>query len=388
MPGRKSCGTIYRRDDGKWVVKQTRNGRTIKRIASTKKEAKAKLAAISHELEREDRMINRAQGFGVDPRTVSTGEVFDAFLREKKSGRTAISASSYQRLSSTIHIHILPEFRMVPFIELRSRDINDLLDKKIEEGFSYSTIKKVYDAFSACCNYAVDVLKLMLPADSPLAGVRMFSKSRFETSEINYYSPEERRKIEAEALRRNTKGTLVYRYGPVFVLLLNTGLRAGEICALAQSDVDQNRELLHVTKTAITVKDETGHWKTMIESHPKTEKSNRYVPLNDKSRDMICILEEEVSQNPTLVVSTTTGGITPPTALNKSLDRILHASGVQKKGGVHALRDTFATALFNNGTDIFTVSALLGHASSKVTEQHYVKVLDQRKMRAVQIMEI
>ncbi len=103
---------------------------------------------------------------------------------------------------------------------------------------------------------------------------------------------------------------------------------------------------------------------------------------------MLQILEEEVSQSEDMVITTASGKVTPPTALNKSLDRVLHASGVQKRGGVHALRDTFATALFNSGTDIFTVSALLGHASSKVTEQHYVKVLDQRKMRAVQVMEI
>lgn len=388
MPGRKSCGTIYRRDDGKWVVKQTRNGRTIKRIASTKKEAKAKLAVISHELEREDRIIKRAQGFGVDPRTVSAGEVFDAFLREKKNGRTAISASSYQRLSSTIHIHIIPEIGMIPFIELKDRDINDLLDAKYDAGLSYSSIKKIYDAITACCNYAVDVLKLMLPVDSPLSGVHMYPRSRFEAADISYYSPEERKKIETEALRRDMKGNLIYRYGPVFVFLLNTGLRAGEVCALARSDVDWEQSLIHVSKTVITVQDESGKWKTYVEDHPKTMKSNRYVPLNDKAKKMLQILESEVSQKGDMVITTASGKVTPPTALNKSLNRILRASGVEKRGGVHTLRDTFATALFNSGTDIFTVSSILGHASSKVTEQHYVKVLDQRKMAAIQIMEI
>ncbi len=284
MAGRKSKGSIFRADNGKWIIKQTLNGKTIKRTADTKKEAKEKLVMIQCELAREDRIRKRAKAFGLDPRSVSTGEVFNAFLREKKSGRTAISPLSYQRLSSTIRIHILPELGMVPFIELRSRDINELIDAKYDAGLSYSSIKKIFDAFSACCNYAVDVLKLMLPVDSPLSGVHMYPRSHFEAADISYYSPEERKKIETEALRRDMKGNLIYRYGPVFVFLLNTGLRAGEVCALARSDVDWVQSLIHVSKTVITVQDETGKWTTFIEDHPKTIKSNRYVPLNSKAK--------------------------------------------------------------------------------------------------------
>ena len=71
MAGRKSKGSIFRADNGKWIVKQTLNGKTLKRTAGTKKEAKEKLVMIQRELEREDRIRRRAEAFGLDPQSVS-----------------------------------------------------------------------------------------------------------------------------------------------------------------------------------------------------------------------------------------------------------------------------------------------------------------------------
>jgi integrase/recombinase XerD len=51
------------------------------------------------------------------------------------------------------------------------------------------------------------------------------------------------------------------------------------------------------------------------------------------------------------------------------------------KGSAHHLRDTFAVALLKRGVPIRTVSRLLGHASTAVTEKHYSKWMpDQQNM--------
>jgi integrase len=41
------------------------------------------------------------------------------------------------------------------------------------------------------------------------------------------------------------------------------------------------------------------------------------------------------------------------------------------KGHPHMFRDTFAVELLKRGVSLETVSTLLGHASTKVTEKHY-----------------
>ncbi|WP_238325347.1 tyrosine-type recombinase/integrase [Lunatimonas lonarensis] len=53
----------------------------------------------------------------------------------------------------------------------------------------------------------------------------------------------------------------------------------------------------------------------------------------------------------------------------------------------HSARHTHATLQLSQGTDIFTVSKLLGHKSLKTT-QIYAKVMDQNKVEAVNRIQL
>lgn len=66
---------------------------------------------------------------------------------------------------------------------------------------------------------------------------------------------------------------------------------------------------------------------------------------------------------------------------NKHLAQWIGASGITKNITFHNFRHTYATLQLDNGTDIYTVSKLLGHKSVKTT-QIYTKVLDDKKREA------
>lgn len=66
---------------------------------------------------------------------------------------------------------------------------------------------------------------------------------------------------------------------------------------------------------------------------------------------------------------------------------MLLGGGIFKKISFHNFRHTYATLLLNSGTDIYTVSKMLGHRNVSTT-QIYAKVVDKRKQEAVGRIQI
>lgn len=66
---------------------------------------------------------------------------------------------------------------------------------------------------------------------------------------------------------------------------------------------------------------------------------------------------------------------------NDILDTWIKSAGINRHIRFHSFRHTNATLLLSAGTDIYTVSKMLGHKSIKTT-QIYAKVLDQAKREA------
>ena len=67
---------------------------------------------------------------------------------------------------------------------------------------------------------------------------------------------------------------------------------------------------------------------------------------------------------------------------NKHLFQWIGAAGITKDITFHCFRHTFATLQLFNGTDIYTVSKMLGHKDLKTT-QIYAKIVDEAKRTAI-----
>ena len=71
-----------------------------------------------------------------------------------------------------------------------------------------------------------------------------------------------------------------------------------------------------------------------------------------------------------------------PSCTNNTIKLWVAKAGINKDITFHCARHTFATMMLDLGTDIYTVSKLLGHRLLSTT-QIYAKVLDKNKQAAV-----
>ena len=71
-----------------------------------------------------------------------------------------------------------------------------------------------------------------------------------------------------------------------------------------------------------------------------------------------------------------------PTCTNNAIRVWIAKAGINKKITFHCARHTFATMMLDLGTDIYTVSKLLGHRMLSTT-QIYAKVMDKNKQAAI-----
>ena len=108
-------------------------------------------------------------------------------------------------------------------------------------------------------------------------------------------------------------------------------------------------------------------------------KGVEYMPISQQALDL-CGEPREPEQ---LVFE----DLPDPAWISKPLKRWIEAAGITKRITFHCFRHTYATLQLSSGTDIYTVSKMLGHTNVKTT-QLYAKVVDAKKNKAAQAIQL
>lgn len=142
-------------------------------------------------------------------------------------------------------------------------------------------------------------------------------------------------------------------------LLFSTGLRVSELCSL-DNDIDLSRDELSI--------------------RGKGEKV-RVVFLSPTAKDAVrAYLKARKDIEEALFVNYGRGsakvGRLTPRAVEQIVKRYAIHAGITKKVTPHVIRHSFATDLLENGADLRSVQALLGHANIQTT-QVYTHVTDK-----------
>ena len=375
----KGTGNIYQRSNGSWVGRLNIG---IKPDGSPK--IKCFSGKTESEVKRKIREYN-VGGFGIESSKISLGTYLTNWLKIYK--KDTLKPSSYDRLENTINHQIIPNIGMIQLNQLTSTDIQKLLSKLKTQGLSYSTVKKTHDCLHNALNHAVingDIAK------DPMLLVKMPEKKLFTQKPVRFFSKEEVSLILEECDRKYNTGAPVYIYGDAFVLMLNTGIRIGELIGLKKEDWNREEKTLSIKRNVQMVKerdadgDVTSRY-IAISNSTKTYSGVRSIPLNERATQA---LENLCKQHPTKepIVCTSLGTPVPPDRIERTFYRILKNVGISQTG-THTLRHTFASMLFSAGVDIKTVSQILGHASIQITLNTYIHLIDRADHTAVEKLD-
>ena len=381
-------GNIFKRTDGRlngvvWYMDEQEERKRKSFSGTSKAEVKEKIteyiAAFNQELEASDESRQTLQ------------DSMSNWLRVFKF--PSVERGTYDRLECTAKHQIYPLLGEKVVGNVTLADIKAVLNHWMNQGYAYTTVKKVYNLLTDYFRY---LTHQELISKNPMAAAPMIKKANFMATQgkenkptfepVTTFSPEEIELFKTEAMRTWSNGERIYQQSAAYILMLNTGLRTGEVLGLLNSDIDLESRVIHLQRGVKEISRRDGTEATsgreVKVGKLKTASSKRDIPLNQAAVDAILDLRaERYFGEDSPLIPDEHGDYTRPVNFRKRYYRILEATGIERKG-LHSLRHTFATTLVNGlkqadgsikSLSPRQVADLLGHSTSEITELYYVK---------------
>ena len=258
--------------------------------------------------------------------------------------------------------HILPAIGNTEIDSIKTGLLQHFINDMLDKGLSVKTTQDVIITVKMIMRYGAE----MELVSHKTFNLKYPTRNIDCTQKIETYSFEEQKKI-AQYIIDNPSSKNIG-----ILIVLCTGMRIGEVCALKWENIDLYAKIIQVRNTVSRVYDPTGDRKTSIEfGRPKTIDSNRDIPIQT---DLYRILKKfrAVSCDDYFVVSGSRNLLEPRTYRNYYRKFITEEVGLNHCIKFHGLRHTFATRLVEKGAEITAVSKILGHSDVSITMNLYV----------------
>ena len=285
--------------------------------------------------------------------------------------------------------------------KLTVKQSRDLFQSHIKQhkDKSKSTLDGLHTVLTQVCKYGYtyqDFVRNYMIGVDKLSEKDVATKKK-EIIALNY---DQVMKLWDEMLRKNTEDNIVngkvgnYVYGiGAYALLFCcfTGLRWGEVSCLRWKDIKKENDTYYfkVDKQFVAIVDREKGGQKIIEDTPKSEKSNRYIPLSSKAVEILELVKERFPKcykENHIIFSTTNNPYTASTA-----NRLLKVMCIRAELPIvtpHALRHSFASILLNEDEkNLYAVSDLLGHSSPDVTYKRYIDIFEKNKIETIGLFD-
>lgn len=286
----------------------------------------------------------------------------EEWLTENK--KNSVKPLTYDRLLIAFKLMLKYSISEWPVDHIDYRAMQRYINSLVSDGYSMSTIKKQFNLLTAYWKFAMAQGEIATPV---YLGVNLPSETAVTSPkrEIETYSRREQK------LLMNALMPLDKEQYAVIILMLETGMRIGEVLALTWSDILWGRKAVSVRGTLIRLSSEPT---TYVQSTPKSKTSRRTIPLSENAYDVLEKLYDRKNPYDGDLIFARPDDASLPYSYSSVEYHAKHVCKILEipYKGLHAFRHTFATNCYERGCNVKILSKLLGHADVAITYNIYI----------------
>ena len=335
------------------------------------------------------------EGINPEKKSLTINDLYYRWVELKKG----LKHNTFQNYKYMYTQFVEPDFGKIKIDDLKRSDVrafyNYLSDSR---HIKTSTIDSIHTVLHQVLDLGVedDYLRYN-PADNALKELKRAHNNDCEKKKALTVQEQE---LFEQYLRAEGQ---YHRWYPIFVVMLWTGMRVGEVTGLRWCDVDFENEIISVNHTLVYY-DKGGNARCGFAINtPKTKAGARTIPMLPKVKEAL-IMEKEYQKECEIeckaVVDGYTdfifvnrfGGVQHQGTLNKALRRIIRDCNYEEldsqkqkpvllpKFSNHSLRHTFTTRMCEAGVNVKAMQDILGHAQAETTLGIYASATKDLKM--------
>ena len=167
----------------------------------------------------------------------------------------SVERTTCDRLECTAQHQVFPLIGEKIMGDVTAADLKSVLNHWMEQGYAYTTVKKVHILLNEYFRYLTEEDFIQ---KNPMQSVPIMKKANFlaaqdrecvpEQEAVTVFTPTEITKFKRKAFSAFANGKRKYQQAAAYILMLNTGLRTGELLGLLNSDIDLERRVLHLER--------------------------------------------------------------------------------------------------------------------------------------------